>query len=70
MTEEISPDFGEYNTRTAEIWDRLAEWWDDKIGDGNPTQDLLVEHFPGCASTRSHRSWSRECVSGSPRVAS
>lgn len=43
VTEEISPDFGEYNTRTAEVWDRLAEWWDDKIGDGNATQDLLVE---------------------------
>ena len=43
VTEEISPDFGDYNTRTTEVWDRLAEWWDDKIGDGNPTQDLLVE---------------------------
>lgn len=43
MTEEISPDFGDYNTRTSEVWDRLAEWWDDKIGDGNTTQDLLVE---------------------------
>ena len=42
VTEEISPDFGDYNTRSIEVWDRLAEWWDDKIGDGNPTQDLLV----------------------------
>jgi ubiquinone/menaquinone biosynthesis C-methylase UbiE len=25
------------------VWDELAEWWDDAIGDGNATQDLLVE---------------------------
>jgi SAM-dependent methyltransferase len=38
-----SPDFHEYLEGTTEIWDRLAEWWDDAIGDGNATQDLLIE---------------------------
>ncbi len=26
-----------------ERWERLADWWDDTIGDGNRTQDELVE---------------------------
>ncbi len=43
MADPTSPDFPEYNTRTAEVWDRLAGWWDDQIGDGNPFQDLLIE---------------------------
>jgi 2-polyprenyl-3-methyl-5-hydroxy-6-metoxy-1,4-benzoquinol methylase len=41
--EEPSPDFQEYDNRTAEVWDRLAEWWDDKIGNGNEFQDYLIE---------------------------
>lgn len=36
-------DFPEYNDATAEVWDSLAEWWDDAIGGGNPFQDLLIE---------------------------
>ena len=40
---ERSPDFPEYNGKTAQVWDRLAEWWDDKIGDGNEFQDYLIE---------------------------
>jgi ubiquinone/menaquinone biosynthesis C-methylase UbiE len=40
---ELSPDFPEYNSKTAQVWDRLAEWWDDKIGDGNEFQDCLIE---------------------------
>ena len=43
MNDSIPPDFAEYTDRTREVWDRLAEWWDDRIGDGNPTQDLLLE---------------------------
>ena len=39
--ENTSPDFPEYNEKTAGVWDRLAEWWDDQIGDGNAVQDLL-----------------------------
>ncbi len=37
------PDFPEFTAQTSGVWDRLANWWDDKIGDGNPTQDMLVE---------------------------
>lgn len=42
-TEEPSPDFPEYDNKNAEVWDRLAEWWDDKIGNGNEFQDYLIE---------------------------
>jgi 2-polyprenyl-3-methyl-5-hydroxy-6-metoxy-1,4-benzoquinol methylase len=42
-TEGPSPDFLEYDNRTAEVWDRLAEWWDDRIGNGNEFQDYLIE---------------------------
>lgn len=38
-----SPDFPEYNNKAVEAWDRLAEWWDDKIGDGNEFQDYLID---------------------------
>jgi 2-polyprenyl-3-methyl-5-hydroxy-6-metoxy-1,4-benzoquinol methylase len=37
------PDFTEHAAATAATWDALAEWWDAEIGDGNPTQDVLVE---------------------------
>jgi 2-polyprenyl-3-methyl-5-hydroxy-6-metoxy-1,4-benzoquinol methylase len=44
MTENSSPDFPEeINEQTKEIWNRLAGWWDDKIGDGNEFQTLLIE---------------------------
>jgi len=42
-TQDPSPDFPEYDDRTTEVWDRLAEWWDDRIGDGNEFQDHLIE---------------------------
>ncbi len=42
-TEGFSPDFPEFDSQTTEIWDALAEWWDDKIGDGNDSQDYLIE---------------------------
>jgi ubiquinone/menaquinone biosynthesis C-methylase UbiE len=38
-----SPDFPEHAGETARVWDALADWWDDTIGNGNATQDLLVE---------------------------
>jgi SAM-dependent methyltransferase len=28
---------------TRRIWDTIAEWWDDRIGDGNDFQELLLE---------------------------
>jgi len=45
---EISPDFPEYDNQTAEVWDQLAEWWDDKIGDGNDFQNYLIEPPTEC----------------------
>jgi 2-polyprenyl-3-methyl-5-hydroxy-6-metoxy-1,4-benzoquinol methylase len=38
-----SPDFPEYDNKTAEVWDRLGDWWDDRIGNGNEFQDHLIE---------------------------
>jgi 2-polyprenyl-3-methyl-5-hydroxy-6-metoxy-1,4-benzoquinol methylase len=44
MTIEVpSPDFPEYDSKIAEVWDRLADWWDDRIGDGNELHDYLIE---------------------------
>jgi 2-polyprenyl-3-methyl-5-hydroxy-6-metoxy-1,4-benzoquinol methylase len=44
MVDKPSPDFpDELNKQAREIWNRLAGWWDDKIGDGNGFQDLLIE---------------------------
>jgi SAM-dependent methyltransferase len=43
MVSEQSPDFPEYDGKTVPIWDNIAEWWDDKIGDGNGFQDYLIE---------------------------
>lgn len=43
MAEEYSPDFPEFDSKTAPVWDRLAAWWDDRIGDGNEFQDYLIE---------------------------
>jgi 2-polyprenyl-3-methyl-5-hydroxy-6-metoxy-1,4-benzoquinol methylase len=43
MTSEQSPDFPEYDGKTVQVWNNIAEWWDDKIGDGNGFQDYLIE---------------------------
>jgi len=43
MPEEQSPDFPEYDIQTTPVWDHIAEWWDDTIGDGNSFQDYLIE---------------------------
>jgi 2-polyprenyl-3-methyl-5-hydroxy-6-metoxy-1,4-benzoquinol methylase len=39
----VSADFPEHAAETAGVWNALADWWDDAIGSGNATQDLLVE---------------------------
>jgi ubiquinone/menaquinone biosynthesis C-methylase UbiE len=41
--EQPSPDFPQYDNKTVEVWERLANWWDDRIGDGNEFQDYLIE---------------------------
>jgi SAM-dependent methyltransferase len=38
-----NPDFPEFEGETTPVWDSLADWWDDAIGEGNATQDLLIE---------------------------
>ena len=41
-----NPDSGEFPELAAEnltIWDTNAGWWDDRIGDGNDFQDLLIQ---------------------------
>ena len=43
MAENQFPDFPEYDVKTTPVWDNIAEWWDDKIGDGNSFQDYLIE---------------------------
>ena len=44
MSDEHS--IGEYPGHAHEnrrIWDANARWWDDRIGDGNEFQTLLIE---------------------------
>ena len=36
-------DWPEVNDESRRIWDANAEWWDDKIGDGNAFQCELIE---------------------------
>jgi len=36
-------DFSEFNAEAQRIWNANAEWWDDKIGDGNAFQCELIE---------------------------
>jgi 2-polyprenyl-3-methyl-5-hydroxy-6-metoxy-1,4-benzoquinol methylase len=45
MTDTQSPDFPEFNNETAPVWERLAGYWDDTIGEGNGFQDYLVEPY-------------------------
>lgn len=45
MTSGQSPDFPEFNQKTGPVWERLAGYWDDTIGEGNGFQDYLVEPY-------------------------
>lgn len=36
-------DFPEHLDENRRIWDANARWWDDRIGDGNDFQTLLIE---------------------------
>ncbi len=38
-----SPDFPEFKDETVLVWNSIAEWWDDAIGDGNDFQTVLIE---------------------------
>ena len=42
MTEiQRKSEYPELVTESTGAWNRIAEWWDDQIGDGNSTQDVL-----------------------------
>jgi len=55
MRSELSSDFPEYNGETAPVWERLAGYWDDTIGEGDgfnkyiamPWSEKLLELKPG-----------------------
>ena len=36
-------EFPEYSDDNRRIWNRNAHWWDDRIGDGNDFQTVLIE---------------------------
>jgi len=36
-------DLPEHADENRRIWDANARWWDDRIGDGNDFQELLIE---------------------------
>jgi 2-polyprenyl-3-methyl-5-hydroxy-6-metoxy-1,4-benzoquinol methylase len=42
-TEDARGEFPEHSRENRRIWDRNAHWWDDRIGDGNDFQTLLIE---------------------------
>jgi len=39
----MSADFPEHVDENRRIWNANARWWDDRIGDGNDFQTLLIE---------------------------
>jgi SAM-dependent methyltransferase len=43
MDSNDNADFPDFNEETRRIWNANAEWWDDKIGDGNVFQCELIE---------------------------
>jgi ubiquinone/menaquinone biosynthesis C-methylase UbiE len=43
MSDNHPYDFPEFDERAKTMWNSLADWWDDQIGDGNSFQDVLIE---------------------------
>jgi 2-polyprenyl-3-methyl-5-hydroxy-6-metoxy-1,4-benzoquinol methylase len=41
--EKAKSEFPEFADENVEIWNANAAWWDDRIGDGNEFQTLLIE---------------------------
>src|SRR5690242_9300892 len=39
----MNADFPEHVEENRRIWDTNARWWDDRIGEGNDFQTLLIE---------------------------
>ena len=48
LDDKPSSDFQDYNDEAAQVRDAIADWWDDKIGDGNAVQDLLGPITESC----------------------
>ena len=42
-TERQAAEFPEHAEENRRIWDANARWWDERIGDGNDFQTLLIE---------------------------
>src|SRR5918996_3632831 len=42
-TERQNAEFPKHADENRRIWDANARWWDDRIGDGNDFQTLLIE---------------------------
>src|SRR4029079_14346525 len=42
-SESQNGEFPEQAEENRRIWDANARWWDDRIGDGNDVQTLLIE---------------------------
>jgi len=42
-TAQSNSEFPEHADENRRIWDANARWWDDRIGDGNDFQTLLIE---------------------------
>lgn len=40
---EVVIDIPEFAQNTFDVWAEMAGWWDDKIGDGNASQDQLID---------------------------
>jgi SAM-dependent methyltransferase len=43
LNERQSAEFPEHSDENRRIWNANARWWDDRIGDGNVFQTLLIE---------------------------
>lgn len=43
MDEQCNGEFPEHTDENRQIWDTNARWWDDRIGDGNDFQTVLIE---------------------------
>jgi len=43
MTDERGSEFRGHGAANRRTWDAIAGWWDDRIGEGNDFQDLLIE---------------------------
>ena len=41
--EQSKSEFRELADENRRIWDANARWWDDRIGDGNQFQNILIE---------------------------